>query len=54
MLAVALSVSVCVCLPQVGKLLKRLNELDWVFLAWGLPPTHPTNSIVRKFGYLQT
>jgi len=35
------SVSVCVCLSQVGVLSKRMNELSW-FLAWELPSIHPT------------
>ena len=34
-------VSVCVCLSQVGVLLKRMNETGW-FLAWELHSTYPT------------
>jgi len=34
------SVSLSVCLSQVGVLLKRLNESSW-FLALGLPSTYP-------------
>jgi len=38
-LAMALCLSVC--LPQVGVLLKLLNEWGW-FLAWELPSTYST------------
>ena len=41
--ALCLSVSVCVCLSQVGVLSKRINESGW-FLAWKLSWTYPTLS----------
>jgi len=31
----------CVCLSQVGVLLKRLSESGWL-MAWGLPSIYPT------------
>ena len=50
-LSVCLSVSVCVCLSQVGVLSKGMNGLIW-FLAWRLfrPVLH---CVLRKFRHLQ-
>jgi len=45
------SVSVCVCLSQVGVLLKRLNESGWFWHVSFLPPV--LHCVKRKFGYLQ-
>jgi len=39
-LAMALCLSVSVCLSQVGVLSKRMNESSWV-LVWELPSTYP-------------
>jgi len=36
----AMALSLCLCLSQVGILSKRLNELGW-FLAWKLVSTYP-------------
>jgi len=50
-MALCLSVSVSVCLSQVGVLPKRLNESSW-FLAWELPSSYLT-LCKKKFGYLK-
>ena len=37
----AMGLYLCVCLSQVGAVLKKLSGLSW-FLAWRLPFTQPT------------
>ena len=44
---VSYCLSVCVCLSEVGFLVKQLSESSW-FLAWELPSMHLSYSVLKE------